>query len=97
MKGLSSMVIALFLVSPLANAAGEPQWAWTAGKVTSDGSVVVKSKDGLRTYNTTQNPTAASVRVNQNAATQPPLIIMQKTSEYNRWSMYYQDRAVGLP
>lgn len=76
--------------------AAEPQWTWEAGKQTNNGSITIKSIDGSTTYTGTQNPTASSVKVNQNAATQPPTIIMP-AGGYNRWSMYYKDRAAGLP
>lgn len=57
-----------------------PQWAWEAGKQSSNGAVTLKSTgNGSTTYTGTQNPTGANVKVNQNAVTQPPTIIVQAT------------------
>lgn len=84
-----------FSASAVAYAAA-PQWTWEAGKQTNDGAITIKSTNGATTYSGTQNPTANAVRINQNAATQPPTIIMPSGS-VNRWSMYYADRAAGLP
>lgn len=95
-------IIALFTmitISCTAYAAGNssaPQWTWEAGKQTNNGAITIKSTNGSTTYTGTQNPTGSAAKVNQNAATQPPTIVMPAAGN-NRWSLYYKDRANGLP
>lgn len=89
----SGVLVAVF--SPGALAAGTVDWAHQKGVLTSNGAIVVKGVSGS-SYTGTQNPSGATVKRNQNAATQPPTVIIQSTA-VNRWSMYYKDRAVGLP
>ena len=72
-----------------------PKWTWEAGKQTNNGAITIKSTDGSTTYTGTQNPTASSVKVNKNVATQPPVVII--SGGINRWSLYFADRAAGLP
>jgi len=87
------------IFSYVAFAAGNssaPQWTWEAGKQTNNGAITIKSTNGSTTYTGTQNPTGSAAKVNQNAATQPPTIVMPAAG-YNRWSLYYKDRANGLP
>lgn len=93
----SFLVIVMATFSPFVlYAATPPQWTWEAGKQTNNGAITIKSTNGSTTYSGTQNPTASAVKINQNVATQPPVVIIQGGG-YNRWSMYYQDRAAGLP
>lgn len=87
-----TVVTAIVATSALADA---PKWTWEAGKQTNNGAITIKSTNGSTTYSGTQNPTASAVKINQNAATQPPVVIIG--GGINRWSMYYADRAVGLP
>ena len=95
---ISRITAALLLASVVTTAqATGPTWAWTAGKVQSNGAITLQSSNGSSTYNAVQNPTGATANVNQNAATQPPLIIMQGRGQLNRGSMYYADRSAGLP
>lgn len=93
------LMFAAMLLNGTAIAAGNPsapQWTWEAGKQTNNGAITIKSTNGSTTYTGTQNPTGAAAKVNQNAATQPPTIVMPAAGN-NRWSLYYKDRAQGLP
>lgn len=56
-------------------AAGPVSWAHQAGVVQSNGAVTVKSLSGS-SYSMTANPTASAARSNQNAATQPPTVLV---------------------
>jgi len=60
-------------------AAGPVDWAHQNGSVQSNGAVTVKSLSG-GSYGATGNPTGAVAKANQNAATQPPTVIIQATS-----------------
>jgi hypothetical protein len=71
--------LALLLISAQAFA-GPPQWTWEAGKQTNNGAITIKSMNGGTTYAGTQNPTGAVAKVNQNAVTQPPTVVIQATS-----------------
>jgi hypothetical protein len=64
-----------------AASAATPQWAWSAGQINTNGSITIQSlKGGGTTYSGTQNPTGAVAKVNQNAVTQPPTVILQSTA-----------------
>lgn len=89
-------MLALMFGAPTVFAGSTPQWTWEAGKQTNNGAITIKSINGSTTYTGTQNPTASAVRVNQNAATQPPTIVIP-SGGINRWSLYYADRSQGLP
>lgn len=62
-----------------------PAWAWTAGKITNNGSVTVKSASGAATYDAVKNPIGAVVKTNQSAVTQPPTVIIQATSAASQY------------
>lgn len=92
----AAMLLAVLLLAEAAFAAGaSPKWTWEAGKQTNNGSITIKSTDGSTTYTGTQNPTASSVKVNKNVATQPPTVIIPPGG-INRWSLYWADRTVGV-
>lgn len=57
-----------------------PAWAWSAGKISNNGAVSVKSATGAGTLNAVQNPIGAVAKTNQSAVTQPPTVIIQATS-----------------
>ena len=59
--------------------AGNASWAHQAGSLSSNGAVTVKSLAGGSTA-AMQNPTGAIAKASQNAATQPPTVIIQATS-----------------
>ena len=59
--------------------AGSASWAHQAGSLSSNGSVTVKSLAG-GSYAAAQNPTGAVAKASQNAATQPPTVIVQATA-----------------
>lgn len=69
-------------------------WAHQNGSLSSNGSITVLSLSG-GSYTTTQNPAGVLVQSNRSATTQMPTIII--SSGNNGWSMYYRDRAGGLP
>lgn len=71
------IAMAALLVPTLAIAG--PQWTWEAGKQANNGAITIKSTNGSTTYSGTQNPTGAVAKVNQNAVTQPPTVIIQAT------------------
>lgn len=75
----SLKLLVLLALSQQALAMG-PQWTWEAGKQTNNGAITVKSTNGSTTYAGTQNPTGAVAKVNQNAVTQPPTVIVQATA-----------------
>ena len=58
--------------------AGSASWAHLNGGTTSNGSVTVKSLSG-GAYTATQNPAGAVAKASQNAATQPPTVVIQAT------------------
>ena len=60
-------------------AAGPVDWAHQNGSVQSNGGVTVKSLSG-GSYSATGNPRGAVAKANQNAATQPPTVVIQATS-----------------
>jgi len=98
MRRFAMICLAAVVLTATAPAAiaGAPDWAWNVGKQNNNGAIQVKSlKNPGTTYNATQNPTGTNAKVNQNAATQPPLVYIQ--AGFNRWSMQYADRAQGLP
>lgn len=72
--------LALACASAASPAQTGPAWAWSAGKITNNGNVAVKSASGASTYNVLQNPTGAVARTNQSAVTQPPTVIVQATA-----------------
>ncbi len=76
--GALAASIALAALPPAA-VAGSASWAHQAGALQSNGAVTVKSLSG-GSYAGTQNPTGAVAKANQNAATQPPTVIIQATS-----------------
>ncbi len=99
MKAANKRIVGCLMLLGMAGnvIAGSVDWAHQSGKQNNNGSITVKSvQTPGSTYTTTQNPTGTAVKVNQSAATQPPLVIIQN-SGVNRWSMYYADRAQGLP
>jgi len=59
--------------------AGPVDWAHQNGSVQSNGAVTVKSLSG-GSYSATGNPSGAVAKANQNAATQPPTVVIQATS-----------------
>ncbi len=67
----------LAVVAPIA-VAGSASWAHQDGSLQSNGAVTVKSLSG-GSYTSTQNPSGAIAKANQNAATQPPTVIIQAT------------------
>lgn len=69
-------------------------WAHQNGSLSSNGSITVLTLSG-GSYTTTQNPAGVLVQSNRSATTQMPTIIIN--SGMNGWSMYYRDRAGGLP
>jgi len=69
-------------VLALPAAAGPVDWAHQNGSVQSNGAVTVKSLSG-GSYSATGNPSGAVAKANQNAATQPPTVIIQATSSAN--------------
>lgn len=73
---VASLVLAMGMPAAVA---GSASWAHQAGSLSSNGSVTVKSLSG-GSYSTTQNPAGAVAKVNQNAVTQPPTVIIQATS-----------------
>lgn len=75
----AALIAALVALAGPSLAAG-PQWTWEAGKQTNNGAITIKSTNGSTTYSGTQNPTGAVTKINQNAVTQPPTIIIQATS-----------------
>lgn len=75
--------------------AGQVTWAHKNGTLTSNGQLTVKSVVS-GSYTGSLNPTGVVVKTNQSAVTQPPTVII-KNQSVNRWSMYYGDRASGLP
>lgn len=75
-------------------AAGPVNWAHQAGAVQSNGSVIVKSLTG-GSYSAVSNPTGSIVKFNQNAATQPPTIIVQKSGLPCYVGMSKEDRKTG--
>jgi hypothetical protein len=60
-------------------AAGQVNWAHQSGSVQANGSVTVKSLSS-GSFAATSNPEGAVVKANQNAATQPPTIVIQATT-----------------
>lgn len=77
----TSILFALIVsVISLPVVAAGPQWTWEAGKQTNNGAITLKSTNGSTTYASTQNPTGAVVKTNQNAVTQPPMVIVQATA-----------------
>jgi len=72
-------VAGLAAVLALPAAAGPVDWAHQNGSVQSNGAVTVKSLSG-GSYSATGNPSGAVAKANQNAATQPPTVIIQATS-----------------
>jgi hypothetical protein len=96
-KLLMAVATALTIVSSLA-AAGPVTggaWSWASGKITNNGSVQLKSANGTATYNAVQNPTGVMVKSNQSALTQPPLVIVQKSSLPCYLGMSKEDRKTG--
>lgn len=79
MKKLGLKTMALLIISTHA-VAGPPQWTWDAGKQSNNGSITVKSASSGTSYAGTQNPTGAVAKLNQNAVTQPPTVIVQATA-----------------
>lgn len=81
MRDLKALaVLSLLLFPSVAGLAAGPQWTWEAGKQTNNGAITVKSVTGAGSYSTTQNPTGAIAKLNQNAVIQPPTIVVQATS-----------------
>jgi len=72
-------VAGLAAVLALPAAAGPVDWAHQNGSVQSNGAVTVKSLSG-GSYSATGNPSGAVAKANQNAATQPPTVIIQATA-----------------
>jgi len=65
-------------------AAGPVNWAHqAAGAVQSNGAVTVRSLSG-GAYSATTNPSGAVARINQNAATQPPTVLLKGRSKAYR-------------
>lgn len=95
MKIRFGLAVIMSVLPCVVQAAGTPQWTWEAGTQTNNGAITIKSTDGVTTYAGTQNPTANTVRINQNAATQPPTVVIPNNGS-NQWSMYYRDRVNGL-
>lgn len=62
-----------------ASAGVGPAWAWDAGKL-PNGKVLVKSSNGVFSYDVQQNPVGSVAQVNQSALTQPPTVIVQATA-----------------
>lgn len=97
MKTLALAFAAVALIAAC-NAAAQSRTAWAhkSGLVRTDGAIVLRTPSNPTVTRTAaQNPTAANVQPAANIATQPPLLI-QKTLG-NRWSLYYTDRAIGIP
>jgi hypothetical protein len=75
-----AIIVLLAAVGFNAHAQTGPAWASTAGKITNNGSVTVKSSSGASTYNAVKNPVGAVAKTNQSAVTQPPTVIIQATA-----------------
>lgn len=96
MKLLALPALALLLASGHASAQARTAWAHQNGMVRNDGAVVVRSvANPNATVTAAQNPTAANVQPAANIATQPPLLVQKRG--FDRWSLYYADRAQGVP
>ncbi len=65
------------VIQPTGN--GAPSWIWEDGKQPTNTPITLKAVSGPATYNATENPTGAVAKANQNAVTQPPVIIIQAT------------------
>lgn len=76
------MKLVTFILLSLGSAAyaAGPQWAYDTGKQTQNGAIIVKSVNGSTTYASTQNPTGAVAKTNQNATTQPPSVMIMATA-----------------
>jgi hypothetical protein len=75
----ASVLAGLILAAVTAPAAaGAVNWAHQGSGLQSNGAVTVKSLAG-GSYAGTQNPAGAVAKANQNAATQPPTVIIQAT------------------
>lgn len=75
--------VALALALTKLAVAAQPGWAHQASGFQSNGQVMVKSLSGA-SYSATQNPMGAVAKANQNAATQPPTVIIQATAASTR-------------
>ncbi|MBX9869218.1 MAG: hypothetical protein K2X63_05425 [Burkholderiaceae bacterium] len=77
---LKAIFIAIILVLQfpfsIANTSSN-QWVWETGNLTTNTTTQLKSNNGTTTYGSTQNPFGANVKINQNATTQPPTIIIK--------------------
>jgi hypothetical protein len=79
-RGLLAAIVALAALAGTCQAfAAGPSWAHQNGSLNSNGAIVIKSLSG-GSYNAVQNPTGAIAKTNQNAATQPPTVIVQATA-----------------
>jgi hypothetical protein len=72
----AAAALAALLAAP--TIAGPVNWAHQATGFQSNGAVTVKSLAG-GSYSSTQNPTGAVAKANQNSSTQPPTVIIQAT------------------
>lgn len=77
------IVLVVVLMPSTVAMAGQTGWAHQVGGMQSNGQVIVKSLSGA-SYSATQNPVGAVVKANQNAATQPPTVIIQATAAATR-------------
>jgi len=77
--------------------AGPVDWAHQNGAIQSNGSVTVKTLSG-GSYSAIGNPTGAVAKANQNAATQPPTVIIQATSNgYSETLPFLNNNTTTIP
>lgn len=93
-KHLTSILLALLALTTTPSTAA-PQW-WQQIYTPNSNSQITLKDENNNDLTAINNPTADSVRSNANTNTQPPTVVITG-GEVNRWSMYYKDRAAGLP
>lgn len=86
----------LVISSSASYATGTIDWAHLNGSIQNNGAITIKSVS-TGSYSGLRNPTGVNVKNTQPNVTQPPTVMITTTSAPNRWSMYYKDRALGLP
>lgn len=79
-----------------------PQWVWSAGKQTNDGSVTVKSlRSPGATMTGKRNPTGTAVDQQSNATVQPPVVMTASPPStgdpYAKWSFEFQKQIASYP
>ena len=94
-RRILSVLLAISFNSSGSLAAG--QWAWEAGKQSSNGAVTVKSISGSSSYTGVQNPTGAVAKINQTAVTQPPTVVVQATASLPIRKEYNETNKAATP